>query len=131
MKLQVLKLSETEIINTSFIALDSTPISANTSQNNPKSLNKNKFSKGKKPKNDKDYRLGAHTASNQHNQRNFEFYLGYKNHVLIDCIAGLPIFELTTAADFADSSVALDVLSQTNEFFSFRNIPLLLIRAMM
>ena len=50
MKSQVLKLSEMGIIDTSFIALDSTPISANTSQNNPKSFKKNKFSKDNQPK---------------------------------------------------------------------------------
>ena len=41
---------------------------------------------------------------------------GYKNHVLVDCITGLPIFELTTTADVADSTVAIDILSQTNSF---------------
>lgn len=121
MKSQVLKSAEMRIIDTSFIVLDSTPISASTSQNNPKSFKKNKFSKDNQPKNDKDCKLGVHTASNQHNERNFEFYWGYKNHVLVDCITGLPIFELTTAADVADSTVALDVLSQTNEFLSLKD----------
>ena len=45
MQSQVLKLAETDVIDTSFIALDSTPISANTSQNNPKSFKKNKLKK--------------------------------------------------------------------------------------
>lgn len=121
MKSQVMKLSEMGIINTSFIALDSTPISANTSQNNPKSFKKNKFSKDNQPKNDKDCRLGVHTASNQHNERNFKFYWGYKNHVPVDCITGLPIYELTTTADVADCSVARDVLSQTNDFLSVKD----------
>ena len=120
MKSQVRKLSEMGIIDTSFIALDSTPISANTSQNNPKSFKKNKFSKDNQPKNDKDCKLGVHTASNQHNERNFEFYWGYKNHVLVDCITGLPVYELTTTANVADCSVAIDVLNQTNEFLSVK-----------
>ena len=120
MKSQVLHLSEMEIIDTSFIALDSTPIYANTSQNNPKSFKKNKFSKDNQPKSDKDCRLGVHTASNQVNERNFEYYWGYKNHVLVDCITGLPIFELTTTADVYDSIVALDILNQTNSFLSIR-----------
>lgn len=120
MKSQVLKLAEMGIIDTSFIALDSTPISANTSQNNPKSFKKNKFSKDNQPKNDKDCKLGVHTASNQHNERNFEFYWGYKNYVLVDYITGLPIYELTTTADVVDSTVALNVLSQTNNFLSLK-----------
>ena len=116
MQSQVLKLSELGIIDTSFICLDSTPISANTSHNNPKSFKMNKFSKVNHPKCDKDCGLGVHTASNQINERKFEYYWGYKNHVLVDCITGLPICELTTTADVADSTVALDILSQTNSF---------------
>ncbi|MDD6489189.1 MAG: transposase [Clostridia bacterium] len=113
---QVKKLYELGVIDTSFIALDSTPIMANTFQNNPKSFKKNKFNPDNHPKSDKDCGLGVHTASNQHNEQNFEFYWVYKNHVLVDCITGLPIFELTTTADVADSTVALDILNQTNSF---------------
>lgn len=116
MQSQVLKLVELGVIDPSFIGLDSTPNAANTKQNNPKSFSKNKFSKDRQPKADPDCRLGVHTASNQHNERNYEFYWGYKNHVLVDCITGLPIFEMTTAADVADSTVTLDILSQTNKF---------------
>ena len=120
MRSQVLNLSEMGIIGTSFIALDSTPISANTKQNNPKSFAKNKFAKGNQPKSDEDCGLDVHTASNQHNERNFEYYWGYKNHILVDCITGLPIFEMTTTADVADSTVTLDILSQTNDFLSVK-----------
>lgn len=118
MQSQVLKLSEIDVIDTSFIALDSTPVSANARQNNSKSFVKNKFSKNNQPKSDKDCGLGVHTASNQHNERKFEYYWGYKNHILVDCITGLPIYELTTTADVADSTVTLDILSQTNSFLS-------------
>ena len=113
---QVKKLYELGVIDTSFIALDSTPILANTSQNNPKSFKKDKFNPDNQQRSDKDCALGVHTASNQHNEKKCEFYWGYKNHVLVDCITGLPIFELTTTADVADSTVALDILSQTNSF---------------
>ena len=54
------------------------------------------------------------------NDKNYEFYWGYKNHVLVDCITGLPIFELTTTANVADSTVALDILGKTNAFLSVR-----------
>ena len=117
---QVLKLAELGVIDTSFIALDSTPVSANTKHNNPKSFVNNKFSKDNHPKSDKDCSLGVHTASNQHNEKNFEYYWGYKNHVLVDCITGLPIYELTTGADVYDGSVALDILKSTNDFLSVR-----------
>ena len=116
MQSQVLELARLGIIDASFLGLDSTPNMANTKQNNPKSFSKNKFNPEKQPRCDKDCRLGVHTASNQHNEKNYGFYWGYKNHVLSDCITGLPIFELTTTANIADSTVALDILRQTNAF---------------
>ena len=81
----------TDLVDTSFIGLDSTPIAANTSQNNPKSFLSNKFKPDNQPKADTDCKLGVHTASNQTNEKKYEFYWGYKNHVLVDCISGLPI----------------------------------------
>lgn len=45
MKSQVLFLAKEGIVDTSFIGLDSTPIAANTSQNNPNSFSVNKYNK--------------------------------------------------------------------------------------
>ena len=112
---QVQKLYELGILDASFIGLDSTPVAASTAQNNPKSFLKNKFSKDNQPKNDPDCALGVHTASNQHNEKNFEFYWGYKNHVLVDCISGLPIWELTTPANVSDSAVTERILAEANQ----------------
>lgn len=116
MQSQVLKAVDLTLIDTSFIALDATPVKANVSNNNPKSFRKNKFSKDEPPKSDKDCSLGVQTASNQHNEKKYEFYWGYKNHILVDCISGLPICELTTGANVSDSSVTLDILEKTNSF---------------
>ena len=120
MQKQVVKLAELGMIDTSFIGLDSTPVAANTSNNNPKSFRKNKFNKENQPKADKDCKLGVHTASNQHSEKKYEFYWGYKNHVLVDCITGLPIYELTTTAEVPDSKVALEILAKTDAFLSVR-----------
>lgn len=116
MQSQVLSLAAKGIIDTSFIGLDSTPVSANTSQNNPKSFLAGKFKPDSQPKADKDCKLGVHTASNQTNEKKYEFYWGYKNHVLVDCISGLPIYEITTTAEVADSTVAPDILADTHAF---------------
>ena len=120
MQSQVQKLYELGVLDASFIALDSTPISANTSQNNPKSFKPDKFKPENQPTSDKDCGLGVHTASNQHSEKNYEFFWGYKNHILVDCITGLPINELTTTADVVDSTVALDILKSTNEYLSIK-----------
>lgn len=116
MQSQVLKLFADGIIDTSFIGLDSTPIAANTSQNNPKSFLPNKFKPDHHPIADKDCMLGVHTASNQTNEKKYEFYWGYKNHLLVDCISGLPVYEMTTTANTSDSSVAPDILADTHSF---------------
>lgn len=116
MQSQVLKAADLSLIDSSFIALDATPVKANVSNNNPKSFKKNKFSKASHPKSDKDCRLGVQTASNQHNEKNYEFYWGYKNHILVDCISGLPVCELTTGANVSDSSVTLEILKRANSY---------------
>ena len=109
------KLYELGVVDASFVGLDSTPVMANTKQNNPKSFAKSKFSKENHPKSDPDCALGVHSASNQHNERRYEFYWGYKSHVLVDCISGLPLYELTTQANIMDSTVAVDILAAANQ----------------
>lgn len=96
--------------------MSKTPINANTSQNNSKSFLSNKYSPDNQPKADADCKLGVHTASNQTDEKKYEFYWGYKNHVLVDCISGLPIYELTTTANVYDSTIALDILANTHAF---------------
>ena len=48
------QLYELGAVDASFIELDTTPVMANTKQNNPKSFAKNKFSKENHPKSDPD-----------------------------------------------------------------------------
>ena len=116
----VRKLYELGVVDASFVGLDSTPVMANTKQNNPKSFAKNKFSKENHPKSDPDCALGVHSASNQHNERRYEFYWGYKSHVLVDCISGLPLYELTTPGNVADSSVAAEILAKADRVISLK-----------
>ena len=116
----VRQLYELGVVDASFIGLDSTPVMANTKQNNPKSFAKSKFSKENHPKSDPDCALGVHSASNQHNERRYEFYWGYKSHVLVDCISGLPLYELTTPGNVADSSVAADILAAADQTVSLK-----------
>ena len=83
MKSLVLFLVKKGIIDSSFIGFDSTPIAANTSHNNPKSFLANKFKPDHPPKADTDCKLGVYTASNQANEKKYQFYWGYKTHVLV------------------------------------------------
>ena len=117
---QVKKLYDLGIMDASFIGLDSTPVAANTKQNNPKSFAADKFKPENQPKADPDCALGVHSASNQHNERRYEYYWGYKNHVLVDCISGLPLYELTTPANVADSTVVEEILAAANSTLPIR-----------
>lgn len=66
----VLILKDLGFIDNSFVSADATPVFANAKFNNPKSFTKNKFNKSNPPKSDKDCKLGVHTASNSHNEKN-------------------------------------------------------------
>ena len=112
--------SELGILDASFIGLDSTPAVANTKQNNPKSFAGDKFKLENHSKTDPDCALGVHSASNQHDERRYEFYWGYKNHVLVDCISGLPVYELTTPANMANSAVVQKILAAANNIISLQ-----------
>ena len=50
----------------------------------------------------------------------YELYWYCKYHILVDCISGLPIYEITTSANISDSTVTLDILSKTNSFLSLQ-----------
>jgi hypothetical protein len=118
MKSQVKILVSLGYIDGSFVSLDSTSIEANTSKNNSKSFNKTRFDKSVQPKSDKDCRLGVRTASNAYNEKNYEFYWGYKNHILVDAISGLPIAEVTTPANVTDAEVAIPLLKDTHSWLT-------------
>lgn len=97
-----------------FVSLDSTSIEANTSKNNSKSFDKSRFDKSIPPTSDKNCKLGIKTASNAYNKKNYEFYWGYKNYILVDAISGLPIIELTTTANVSDSEIAIPLLKDAH-----------------
>lgn len=118
MQSQVETLVSLGFIDGNFISLDSTSIEANTAKNNPKSFNKSRFNKSVLPKSDKDCKLGVRTASNAYNEKNYEFYWGYKNHILVDAISGLPIAEITTTANITDSEIAIPLLKSTSSWLS-------------
>ena len=98
------------------VSLDSTSIEANTSKNNPRSFDKSRFDKSIPPTSDKDCKLGVRTASNAYNEKKYEFYWGYKNHILLDAISGLPIAEITTTANVTDSEIAIPLLKDTHSW---------------
>ena len=45
---------------------------------------------------------------------------GYKSHVLVDCISALPLYELTTPGNVADSAVAAEILAAADQTISLK-----------
>ena len=45
---------------------------------------------------------------------------GYKSHVLVDCISGLPLYELTTPDNISDSAVAAEILAAADQTISLK-----------
>ncbi len=111
---QVQDLYKKGILSSAFIGIDSMPIFANTKLNNPNAFHFDKNGTLKQPKSDLDCRLGAHASSNAPGKNKVYYYQGYKEHVAVDCISGLPLACLTTPANVADCSVALNLVKKTN-----------------
>jgi len=86
-----------------------------TKFNNPKSFSKNRFSKDNQPKSDKDCKLGVYSASNDSSDKRYEFFWGYKTHIIVDAASGLPIAETTTPANVPDFEAASSLLDDTNK----------------
>lgn len=84
------------------LIVDSMPIFANTKLNIPKSFSKSRFKKDQTPAGDSNCRLGTHTASNDSNNKDYEFFWDYKDHLLLDAKYGLPIFNMTHTANTHD-----------------------------
>ena len=100
----VRKLIEGKIINGKYLSVDSCPIMANVKENNLKTNVRNRFSKSKPPKNDKDCRIGIFPTFTS-GKAKVEFFWGYRNHIINDCNSELPLAEVTLAANVRGTHV--------------------------
>lgn len=86
----VKKLIGLGIIKGKYLSVDSCPIAANVKENNLKTSVRNRFTKSKPPKNDKDCRLGVFPTFTS-GKAKAEFFWGYRNHIINDCDSELPL----------------------------------------
>jgi hypothetical protein len=105
----VKKLIGLEIIKGKYLAIDSCPILANVKENNLKTSVRYRFVKDRPPKNDSDCRIGAFPAFVSGNAK-VEFFWGYRNHIINDCISELPIVEATFPANVRGTHVIIPQL---------------------
>lgn len=104
-------------INGFYISGDSCPIKANVKQNNLKTNVKNRFDKNKIPKGDSDSRLGSYTVFFP--EKKVQFFWGYRNHILNDCVSELPIAEITKPANVHESKLFIPQLKHIKKEFKF------------
>ena len=83
------------------LIVDSMSIFANIKLNNPKSFSKSRFKKSQIPAGDSNCMLVVYTASND-SRKEYEYFWGYKEHLILDVKFGLPIFYLTLTANTHD-----------------------------
>jgi transposase len=116
-----LAMLDLKLVDLKNLITDSTPIFANTKLNNPKYFTKNKFSKTNNPVASPNCRLGIHSASNDSNNKNYKFFWGYKDHILLDAKYGLPVFNLTMNADTHDVKAGEELIKQADSYIVFNN----------
>jgi len=105
----VKKLLQLGIIKGKYLSVDSCPILANVKENNLKTSVRNRFIKSKPPKNDKDCRIGVFPTFTS-GKTKVEFFWGYRNHIINDCVSELPLVETTLAANVRGTSVIIPQL---------------------
>ncbi len=91
-----------------YISGDACPIKATVRENNLKTTVKERFTKHKFPKGDPESRLGTYTVF--YPSKKVQFFWGYRNHILNDCISELPIAEVTKPANVHESKMFIPQL---------------------
>jgi len=110
----VKKLIGLGIIKGKYLSVDSCPIMANVRQNNLKTSVRSRFAQSKHPKNDPDCRLGILPTFTS-GKAKAEFFWGYRNHIINDCVSELPLVETTLAANVRGTHVIIGQLEAVKD----------------
>jgi len=86
---------------------DSSNIPVKVKENNLKTSIRDRFSKTKRPKGDPESRLSIMVHFPKPFQKEFKYFWGYRNFVLISALSELPITEETRTANVVDSKVII------------------------
>ena len=101
------------VISGDILAMDSCAIEANVHENNLKALfRRDRFDKTKFPRGDPDARLGVKILFPQPFQAKVTLYWGYRNHIVLDTAAELPLYEITLPNDRDEARVAIPMLRE-------------------
>jgi len=107
--LLIRKLIQLGVIKGKYLSVDSCPILANVKENNLKTSVRYRFLKDRPPKNDSDCRLGVFPTFKS-GKTQVEFFWGYRNHIINDCVSELPLAEVTLPANVRGTHVVIPQL---------------------
>ncbi len=98
-----------------YISADSCPIKANVKENNLKTGVSYRFDKARIPKGDPDARLSAYAIFPD--KRRVQFFWGYRNFILNDAVAELPIAEITEPANIYEQHLVIPQIKHVKKIF--------------
>lgn len=114
--LELIRLGE---IKGKYLSIDSAPIKACVKENNPKTSCRDRFSKNKIPRGDKDSKLGIMLNYPDFSGKTLQYFWGYKNHVISDTKSELPLCETTKPANIHDSQMFIPLFRKIKNDFKF------------
>jgi len=112
----VLDLLNLGVLKGHSVALDSCPIASWLRENNLKTnMHKARWDKKHRCKGDPDARLGVSIHFPSPDKQRVDFFWGYRNHVLCDVDAELPLWEITEPNSVGEVTVAASLLKAVKE----------------
>jgi hypothetical protein len=100
------------------VGFDSCPIEAVVRENNRKTSVNNRYDKYHLPPGDTDARLGVCVHFPSPFQKKIHYFWGYRNHILNDLDAELPLVEITLQANKDEKKVGIPLLEKLHQDFS-------------
>lgn len=113
------QLIEFNEITGSFLSIDSAAIPVVVKENNLKASVKGRFDKSKPPKRDPQARLGVMIHFKKPFEKQAQYFWGYRNHSIMDCLSELPIWELSKPANIQDTTLFIPLFKQVLTNFNF------------
>lgn len=100
-----------------YLSCDNCPIFANVKENNFRTNVSRRFDKTKIPAGDPDATLGVYVV--YHPEKKVDFFWGYRNHIINDAIAELPVAEITKPNNVSGLTLLKPQFKHIKDTFNF------------
>jgi len=107
-----------KVISGEYLSIDSCAIPAKVKENNLKTNVKDRFNKNRICKGDPDAKLGVIITFSK-SIKEISYFWGYRDHVVIDAQAELPVWNITKPANVQDSVMFIPIFDLIQKEFHF------------